>query len=218
MDADERIALVFIRNSHYRRQYFLALGIFALSLVVIAALVGMLLFVHRNPPHPLYFATDDTTHLVEVVPVTQPNMSMDDLISWVRQAVTVTYSYDYINYRQQLQDAEKYFTDYGWSRYMAALTASNNLLGLQKNKYLIDAQVVGQPTLIAQAYLNGALAWKFEMPVLVTYAMPPYNGSPNAKFSNPLTVTIIVQRQPILQSYKGLGIVQLIATWGGGGS
>lgn len=218
MDADKRIALVLTRNDLYRRRYFFALGIFALSMLVIIALLFMLFFVHRHPPSPLYFATDDVTHLVEVVPVTQPNMTMDELQNWVVEAVVATYSYDYVNYRRQLQSAQKYFTAYGWSKYMAALTASNNLLGVERNKYVIDAKVVARPRMIAQAYLQGALAWKFTMPLLVTYSMPPYDDSPNSKFSNPLTVTVIVQRQPILQSYQGLGIVQLIASWGDAGT
>jgi hypothetical protein len=69
---------------------------------------------------------------------------------------------------------------------------------------------VVKPTMLAKGMLGGAYAWKFKMPMLVTYWMPPYNDQ--SKFSNALEVTIIVQRQPILQSDHGLGVLQIIGS------
>ena len=120
-------------------------------------------------------------------------------------------SYNFINYRTDLQNAQKYFTDYGWRNYMKGLTASRNLNGVIDRKYIVIARVVDSPKLVGEGTVGGAHAWKFRVPVLVTYWLPPYDENPNSKFFNPLILTVLVQRQNLLTSYKGLGILQLIA-------
>lgn len=137
-------------------------------------------------------------------------MSPDGVVAWTVEGVQKSLSFDFINYRSQLQTAQKYFTPYGWQNYTRALQGNNNFLGLTANRWIVIAQVVDRPKVITQGILAGAYAWKFQMPVLVTYWSPPYDNK--SKFSNALTVTVIVQRQEILQSYKGLGIVQIVAS------
>lgn len=209
MATEDALMAVFARNYFYRRLYYLALSAFALSLLVIATLIWAIIFLIKNPTHPLYFATDKIGRLFQVIPVTRPNMSTNDVINWTIAAVQNANSYDYVNYRAQIQGAQKYFTNYGWNKYMSALTASNNLIALTQRKQIVIAQIVNQPKILAQGLLGGAYAWKFEMPMLVTYWNPPYDDK--SKFYNAEIVSVIVQRQPVLQSYQGLGIVQFIA-------
>lgn len=205
----DAMVLIFARNAFYRRLYYLTLGAFGLSLLAIVFLISIIMFLMRNPTHPLYFATDNVSRLINVVPKSRTNMTTEELLDWAEQAVEESYSYDYLNYHAQLQSAQKYFTTYGWKKYMRALSDSNNLVALRERRLVINAKVVKKPKILKAGILSGAYAWQLEMPVLVTYLLPPYDGS--KKFSNALTVSTIIQRQPALQGYKGLGIVQLIA-------
>jgi intracellular multiplication protein IcmL len=210
METRDPIILVLERNQFYRRQHFLALGVFLLTWFINFFLMFVLYYLHQNPTEPLYFATDDQGRLIPVVPVTQPNMSADKVMAWTINAVQLANSYDYVNYRQQLQDAQKYFTIFGWGKYMDAIQANNNLVAVTQRKMIGVATIVGQPKIVTQGILNGAYAWKFEMPMLVTYYAPPYDET--SKFSNPIDVSVIVQRQSLLQGYQGLGIVQMVET------
>lgn len=209
MKADDVIATVFLRNSFYRRQYLLALLAFLLSLIVIGFLGWVLVYLYNNPTRPLYFATDSVGRLITIVPLDRPNMSEEEIRAWAIEAVQKANSYDYVNYRSQLQDTQKYFAAYGWTQYINALELSGNLLALNERKQVVIAQVADKPTLTAEGMLGGAYAWQYTMPVLVTYFEPPYD---KPKYYNALNVKVIVQRQPILQSYKGLGVVQMLAT------
>ncbi|OGT38594.1 MAG: hypothetical protein A3F12_06890 [Gammaproteobacteria bacterium RIFCSPHIGHO2_12_FULL_38_14] len=211
MADQDALTLIFLRNAFYRRLYHFTLLAFVLSLVAIAGLIWMLVFLILNPTQPLYFATDKVTRFIRTVSVQQPNMPTADVIAWTIEAVQSAYSYNFVNYRSQLQDAQKYFTRYGWTNYMQALTASNNLLALTQRKMVVLATVIDQPKIIVTGILGGSYAWRFEMPMLVTYLYPPYDDT--SRFSNPLQITVIVQRQPELESYQGLGILQII---GGG--
>lgn len=207
MAENDALVLVFSRNAFYQRLHYLALAAFALVVVVIISLVWIVIYLVKNPTHPLFFATDNVGRLIRVVPVNVPNMTTDQVIAWTIEAVQAANSYDFVNYHAQLQSAQKYFTNYGWINYMSALASSNNLLAITQRKMIVLAQVVDQPKILAAGILGGAYAWKFQMSLLVTYWSPPYDDK--SKFSNPLDVNVIVQRQPALQGYQGLGIVQI---------
>lgn len=92
---------------------------------------------------------------------------------------------------------------------MKSLAASNNIKALTQRQFVIIAKVIAPPKLLLEGKIGSAQAWEFQMPVLVTYLMPPFNDK--SKFSNPLMVTVTVRRQDVLQSYKGLVVTQLIA-------
>lgn len=210
MSMSTGLEMVFERNAFYRHQYFLALLAFVLSMIANIVLICVLAYVIRHPTAPIYFAADEVGRLIQVVPVDQPNMSDDDVEAWAMKVASETYSYNYVNYRTQLQEVQRYYTTYGWGQYMKALQSSNNLVALTNRQMIQTAVPVVKPTMLAKGMLGGAYAWKFKMPMLVTYWMPPYNDQ--SKFSNALEVTIIVQRQPILQSDHGLGVLQIIGS------
>lgn len=206
---DDPVMLVHIRNEFYRKKYQFTMGVYALSLVVIIILISLLTYIIKHPVQPLYFVADDLGRLIKEVPITQPNMSTEEVMAWTVEAVENTYSYDYVNYRAQLQDAQKYFTEFGWRNYLNGLTASNNLLALTQRQMVFVGKVIGKPKLIIESLLGGAYAYKFEMQLLVTYLLPPDFSEAKA-FRNPYKVTVIVQRQDLLKSYRGLAIVQLL--------
>lgn len=209
MKKNDALIAVFVRNAFYKQIYYWALAIFVLAIFVITILVGILFYIVKHPPLPLFFATDDSSRLIHVIPVNVPNMSNDQVMQWTIQAVQQATSYDYNNYHAQLQSAQKYFNNYGWYHFMNALTASNNLLALTNRKQIVISQVVDTPKLLAQGLLAGSYAWKFQMPLLVSYWQPPYD---KAAYANAEIITVIVQRQPVLASDHGLSIVELIAT------
>ncbi len=204
--SQDALVIIHQRNQFYRNKFHLMIGVYVLSLIVIAILIGVVIYLLKNPTMPLYFVTDEVSRLIQDVPRELPNMSDDNVALWATEAIEHAYSYDFVNYRSQLQNAQKYFTDYGWRNYMDGLKASNNLIALTQRKYVIVAKAVGKPRLLIEGILGGAYAWKFEIPLLATYYSSPYDEKNS--FRNPLLVTVIVQRQSILNSYRGLGIVQ----------
>lgn len=209
----DALQAIILRNSFYQRLYYLALSAIALSIIIIGLLIAQIVYLLQHPVRPLYFATDDLSRLIKVVPVGRPSMTTQQIIAWAKEGVVAAYTYDYMNFRSQLQSAQKFFTSYGWREYMKGLTDSNNLIALTERKLIASAKVVGEPKIINEGLLkNGLYAWEMEMPVLVTFWGPPYDDK-SYRVNNPYMVTVLIQRQPALQSYKGLGIVQLIARY-----
>lgn len=208
-DSEDALKLIHTRNDFYKKKFFFALIIYSLAVMAILILLNVVIYLVRHQPGPLYFVTDTVGHFVQDIPRQLPNMSNEEVGKWTVGAIENAFSYDFMNYRSQLQESQKYFTDYGWQNYMQGLKTTNNLLALTQRKYVIIAKVVSPPKLLSEGLVGGARAWKFQLTLLVTYLYPPFDEQ--AKFSNPISLTVVVQRQSILTSYKGLGIIQIIA-------
>lgn len=204
------LTLIFLRQAFYLQQLRLTLGAVLLNLLLILVLLGMMVYFVKHPVRPVYFSTDKIGRLMVEPPLNEPNMALNDVSAWAVNAVQTAYSYDFMNYRSQLQNSQKYFTDFGWRQYMKGLQQSNNLLALIEHKMIVVAKVVSPPKLLIQGILGNRYAWKFSMPMLVTYYESPYDDK--KKFSNPLLVTMVIERQKLSESDHGLGIVQIIAT------
>ncbi len=104
----DALLLVHLRNQFYRAKYHAMTGIFLLSVLINLVLAGVIIFLVKHPTHPLYFVTDEVGRLIEDIPLNQPNMPAADVINWVTEALEATFSYDYVNYRGELQNAQKY--------------------------------------------------------------------------------------------------------------
>jgi intracellular multiplication protein IcmL len=214
---DDPIVMIYLRNEFYKKKFFSVLIVFILNLIGVAVLSWMLAYLIENPPHPLYFAADTAGRLIKEIPLSEPSMTVEEVTAWAVEAVQAAYSYDYINYRAELQRAQRYFTDYGWRKYMEGLTKSNNLVALTQRSFIQIGTIVQQPQLITQGHMGTVYAYQFRIPVLMTYWGPPYDES--TKIYNPLIVTLTIQRRNVFESYKGLGIIQMnaeLVTTGGG--
>lgn len=207
-DTTDALMLVELRNQFYRKKFHFLLGVFALSLVVIMILISILVYLINHTTQPYYFVADSLGRFIQEPSVKEPNMSMQDVMDWTKEAVENAYSFDSVNYRGQLQEAEKYFSPKAWDDYMKELTASNNLLTIQQRKWIFVAKA-NPPKLLTEGFVGGALSWRFEIPLIVSYLKPPLFDEKTVT-RNVYVVTVIVQRQKLLESYKGLAIISMV--------
>lgn len=209
INLSDALVLVQLRNAFYKKKFHLILGIYLLSLMVIGILISILVYLEVYNVKPRYFVADQAGRLIKDIPLGELNMSTEDLFAWTVEAVESANSFDFVNYRQQFQDAQKYFMDDSWARYMKELTISDNLLTLKERKWVFVAKIIGKPTLVTEGVLSGVRAYKFELPMLVTYLKPPLYDNKNS-VSNAFIVTVIVVRRNLLESYKGLAIYSMV--------
>lgn len=200
------LSLIFARNAYYRKLYLYALAASVLGAFVIVGLVLILIIIVREPKAPIYFPADTAGHLIDEMPLSQPNMPIDKVKAWVVKAVESTSTFNFVDYRSQIQKTAGYFSDRGWNNFKKALQVEGTIQAVTQRRWIMTARVAGDVTLVQQGFLNGSYAWKFTMPLLVTTWGPPYEAQ--SKGLTPLKATVVVQRQPLLQSADGLGIVQ----------
>jgi len=126
------------------------------------------------------------------------------LLQWATEAASAAFTYDFVNYRAQLQKASEYFTTNGWSSFLSELQSTRNLLAVQAKKLVINAVVTRAPVILEERVINGRYAWRIQMPMIITYQ------SASESTTSSTTVTLTITRVSTVTSPRGIGISQFI--------
>lgn len=203
--ADEAVASILARDAYVReRHVFLQRVIVALAAVCVAQGAANY-YLATRPVLMRYFITDDSGRIKEMQALSAPVNTLSDVSNWLTDAVTKAYTFSFANYRAELSAARVNFTGEGWKGFEKALNDSGNLRAVIDNKYVTTAVPTGAAVLVSDGLINGRYAYKFQIPILVTYQ------SASQKTTQNLMVTAIVVRQPETEQVRGLGIASLIA-------
>ncbi len=203
--SEDALTKVIMRNAFYRDGQHKLIVVFLLSVVVNIALTVLLIYMVTHPPTPKYFATSSNGRITQLVPLNQPNTSDNAVIQWSSVATMAAYSYNFVNYRSELEAASGFFTGAGWDQFMEALQSSNNLDAVKAKKLVVSAVVTGAPIILKKGMLSDRYAWRIQMPLLVTYQSASEFTQQN------LNVTLLVTRVDTLNSPSGIGIAQFIS-------
>lgn len=209
--AEDALATVALRNKFYKdsqRKVILALMISILNNIVLAAI---LIYMITHPPHPKYFATTINGRITPLFPLDQPNQSDSAVLQWANQAAIASFTYNFVNYRDELQASSGFFTADGWDQFLNALQSSNNLDAVKAKKLIVSAVATRAPIILQKGLLNGSYSWRVQMPILVTYQ----SASEFTQQNN--VVTMLITRVSTLNSPRGIGISQFVVGPASGG-
>lgn len=204
--AEDALVAVSLRNDFYRdsqRKIMLA-AIFSLILNFIMG--SLLIYIFTHPPAPRYFATSINGRITPLYPLNEPNQSDAAVLQWANQAAIAAYTYNFVNYREELQAASGFFTPTGWRQFLTALQSSNNLQAVKQNKFVVSAVATRAPTITQKGLINGVYSWRIQMPVSVTY-----QSSVNYTTQN-VMVIMLITRVSTLNSPRGIGISQFVVS------
>lgn len=210
--AQDALTTVGLRNAFYRDNYRRVVLILFLSMIVNLGLAGVLFWMLTHPPKPVYFATSINGRISPLYPLSQPNQSDSAVLQWANQAAIASFTYNFVNYRQELQAASEFFTPAGWKEFLDALQQSNNLDSVKAKKLIVSAVATQAPIVLRKGRLGGRYAWRVQMPLLVTYQ----SASEFSQEKN--IVTMLIKRISTLNSPRGIGIEQLVVRPAGGGA
>ncbi|KTD32659.1 protein IcmL (DotI) [Legionella moravica] len=209
--AEDALAVVALRNQFYKdsqRKVILALLI---AIVVNFILGSMLVYILTHPPAPRYFATTINGRITPLFPLNEPNQSDSAVLQWANQAAIAAFTYNFVNYRDELQASSGFFTADGWDQFLNALQSSNNLDAVKAKKLIVSAVATRAPIILQKGVLNGSYSWRVQMPILVTYQ----SASEFTQQNN--VVTMLITRVSTLNSPRGIGISQFVVGPASGG-
>ncbi len=206
--AEDATKLVALRNLFYRDNYRRVMLALLFMIVVNAGLVGVVYFLLTHRPAPQYFATTSDNKIMKLHPLNQPVVSAAVLLQWANRAAVAAYSYNFVNYRQALQQVQNEFTPDGWRNFEQALKNSRMLETVTAKKLVVSAVATGAPVILDRGVINGRYVWKVNMPILVTYE------STSELTQHPLVVTMIVSRVSPVNYPDGIAIVSFVAAEG----
>ena len=203
---DEAAELVRLRNNFYRDNYRRLVTALLLLLIMIIFLVGIVYYQISHRPEPRYFATTVDGRIMQLFPLSDPMLSPSELLQWAHRAAVSAYTYNFVDYRDSMQQLQNKFTMDGWKSYESALQTSRALDMVIAKKLVVSAVATGTPVIIDRAVIDGRYSWKIQIPLLVTYQ------SPNEKTNQPVMVVMIISRVPTVDMPKGIAIVSFISS------
>ncbi|WP_133128943.1 type IVB secretion system apparatus protein IcmL/DotI [Legionella nagasakiensis] len=202
--AEDALTAVAMRNQFYRDGQRKIILILLVSMLVNIILGGILTYIVTHPPAPKYFATSINGRITPLFPLNEPNQSDSAVLQWANQAAIAAFSYNFVNYRSELQAASGFFTADGWTQFLNALQQSNNLDAVKAKKLIVSAVATRAPIILQKGVLNNRFSWRVQMPILVTYQ----SASEFSQQNN--VVTMLITRVSTLNSPRGIGIAQFV--------
>ena len=210
--AQDALKTVALRNSFYRDSYRRVLIVLLISIIINISLAAVLVYMITHPPLPRYFATSINGRITPLFALDEPNQSDSAVLQWANQAAIAAFSYNFVNYREELQAASGFFTGAGWKQFLDALQESNNLDAVKAKKLIVSAVATRAPIILRKGVLNGRYSWRVQMPILVTYQ----SASEFSQSNN--IVTMLIRRVSTLNSPRGIGISQFVVGPASGGT
>ncbi len=209
--AEDALTAVALRNNFYRDGQRKMILVLLVSMAANFVLASMLVYIITHPPAPKYFATSINGRITPLFPLDEPNQSDSAVLQWANQAAIAAFTYNFVNYRTELQASSGFFTAEGWDQFLTALQQSNNLDAVKAKKLIVSAVATRAPIILQKGLLNGRFAWRVQMPILVTYQ----SASEFSQQNN--VVTMLITRVSTLNSPRGIGISQFVVGPASGG-
>lgn len=210
--ADTAISSIILRDWYANaRLHYMSRIVVALTALLAISLIGTIALIDR-PPQFRYILTSATGQVLPQVPLSRANHDDQFIVDWTVDAVTRLYSFDFVNYRLQFQEAQKNMTSQGWKSFEEAMKVSGNFNAVLGNKYVTTAVPTGAGRVVDKFDFQGRHAWKVEFPMLISYRSSVKDRDGKLRVTNQaLKVTVTVIRQPIFLNEAGLGIRAIVA-------
>ena len=208
---EDALTAVTLRNDFYRDGQRKMILVLLVSIFANLVLASLLIYIISHPPAPKYFATSINGRITPLFALNEPNQSDSAVLQWANQAAIAAFTYNFVNYRSELQASSGFFTAEGWDQFLNALQQSNNLDAVKQKKLIVSAVATRAPIILQKGILNDRFAWRVQMPILVTYQ----SASEFSQQNN--VVTMLITRVSTLNSPRGIGISQFVVGPANGG-
>lgn len=178
-----------------------------ISFFIGIALVGSLTlnivqFVTRPVP-PAYGLTPDL-RAVELQPISE-ELPPESVREWTSRALVQAFSFDFANYRRQMNEMESLFTPDGYKGYLESLERSKIRDYVKSENYVVTGIVTDVPAIVRKGVSDGRFTWVLRVPLIVKYQA---GGS---EIQQNLLATVIAVRVPRTESPSGIAINNILS-------
>lgn len=178
------------------------LTLFAFFCVALSIFSAFQIIKIKTPPQYIQLTEDGRVY--PVAPLNQPNASDGDIIKFASESVKWINTYDYVNWRDQLQSNADRFSPSGWDNYITELVGSSNLNSVQSERMVVSPRVDGAVEIIQRGVVEdtGQYIWVVQVPASVIYNV----GASSERLTQTGTVTLYITRVQLEISLRGYAI------------
>ncbi len=155
--------------------------------------------------HPVreYFATDNG-RMFPMIPMSKPYRKTADVIQYATDTLNRSFTLNFQDYRQQLEDNRASWTREGFKSFLDNLQGSGVLASVKERRMNMSI-TAGTGVLVKEGLKDGVYYWVVQMPVEVKLV-----GQTNELPPQRYLATVRVERISTLDSIEGIGLSQLI--------
>jgi len=163
-----------------------------------------------HPPEPEYFATTADGRITPLVPIGEPYVPQEALLTWVAQAVNQSYTLDHVHRKEQLSRMRELFTAQGFESHRQALEDSGLWEAVGARRLVTQVVTAAPPVVTHQGVLARRYVWKLEVPIQISY-----QGAASVSLPQNNLAEVLVVRMPTHAIPRGYAIHQLVTRPGG---
>lgn len=155
--------------------------------------------------HPVreYFGSDNG-RIFPMIPMSRPYRKPADIIQYAKDSVNRSFTMDFLNWRQQLEDARHKYTRDGFKSFLDSLQSSG-VLETVRNRRMNMSVTASTGVLSKEGVENGIYVWIVELPIEIKLSGQSSEVPPQR-----FIATVRVERVDTLDSIEGVGIGQLV--------
>lgn len=197
--------MVALRNQSVYAIYRKMISLTIIAVIMALLSVGTAVHFKNKKIPPKYVPVSESGVLVQPIPLNKPNQDNGTITEYALKAIRAVNTYDYINWRDQLQNASVYFTPQGWNDYTTQFSAVDTIKAVQDRRMIVSVQPTDEVKVVRQAVAeNGTYVWVVEAPIEITYTA--HTSSLSGGTTQRGLVTLYIIRVPTTINPKGIGI------------
>jgi len=156
-----------------------------------------------------YIYADSTGKIANLVARSQPNLTDSEVSIWATQAVSKALSFDYVQYRSEMQDSQKYFTSNGWEGFQTMLQSVHLLDQVTDQHLIMRTTPTKAPTVVSSGNEGGTYVWHIAVPMQIEFFTNGNDKNSTGNTKTSVMVNITVSRVSEFIQSSGVGISRI---------
>jgi intracellular multiplication protein IcmL len=193
-------------NRHLKKQN---LRVWSMAGLLSVGLIGVVGATFWWFPKYRYIATTDNKAVCKLETQDNAITTPATIEDFAKEAAINSYSYDYVNYREIINDAtNRYFTEHGRKAFMKSLDDSGNLERVVKGRLIMKAYVTTSPQLESEGTEGSRRYWTVHVPLAIDFYVSGSTGPTNSQ--DFLAEVKVMQDQASALNPKGINVDSII--------
>ncbi len=180
----------------------LARAAFIQSIALLAMTVmAVVLLYFALTQRPAVIGITDSGRVIPLVALEKPHVNDSRVVGFAAECLQSAFAHDFINYKGSMNEASKCFTSAGTQSLFSAMEP---LLADISKRRMVMSSVIQPPTVVRKGISGGVHTW------MVQSRMTLYKeGTAEREPPRNLVVDLVIERVPLDESVRGIGLAKI---------